>query len=86
MEILKQPQYTPFPVEKQTAIIYCGVKGLLLDVPVERIRDFEDAFLLHLEKNHNNVLETIKQGKLTDEVIDVLEKEAKDMVVRYKKS
>jgi F-type H+-transporting ATPase subunit alpha len=86
VEILKQPQYTPFPVEKQTAIIYCGVKGLLVDIPVERVRDFEDAFLLHFEKNHSDVLETLKQGKLTDKVIDVLEREAKDMVERYKKS
>ena len=86
VEILKQPQYTPFRVEKQIAIIYCGVKGLLVEVPVERIMDFEDAFLLHLETNHQDVLDTLRAGKLTDEVIQVLENEAKDMVQRYKKS
>ncbi len=84
VEILKQPQYTPFTVEKQIAIIYCGSKGLLMDVPVERIRDFEDAFLIHLEENHKGVLDTLRSGKLTDEVIATLETEAKDMVSRYK--
>jgi len=84
VEILKQPQYTPFTVEKQIAIIYCGSKGLLMDVPVERIRDFEDAFLIHLEENHKGVLDTLRSGKLTDDVIATLETEAKDMVSRYK--
>jgi len=66
VEILKQPQYTPFPVEKQVAIIYLGTQGLLKNVPVKKIKDFEDQFLLEMEKKHPEILAEFKQGKLED--------------------
>jgi F-type H+/Na+-transporting ATPase subunit alpha len=84
VEILKQPQYSPVPVEKQIAIIYCGTKGLLLGVPINKIKDFEEEFLHFLELHNQSALDTLKSGQLTDEVLGVLEKTAKDLSAKYK--
>jgi len=84
VEILKQPQYSPVSVEKQIAIIYCGTKGLLLNVPINKIRDFEEEFLHFLELHHQGTLDSLKGGALTDETIAVLEKTAKDLSAKYK--
>ncbi len=73
VEILKQAQYAPVTVEKQIAIIYCGTKGLLKDIPVEKVKEFEIKFIEYLEQEHRDTLDTLKSGKLTDEVIKVLE-------------
>ena len=83
VEILKQPQYSPMTVEKQIAIIYCGTKGLLMQVPVEKIQQFEDDFLGQLELKHKDVLDTLKSGKLTDDVLSTLESLAKDIAGKY---
>ncbi len=83
VEILKQPQYSPMPVEKQIAIIYCGTKGLLQKVPVRRIADFELEYLNFLEINHSDILNALKEGKLTDEAIKVMEEAAKDIGRKY---
>ena len=83
VEILKQPQYSPMEVEKQIAIIYCGTKGLLMKVPVDKVRQFEDDYLAQLELKHKQVLETLKAGVLNDEVLTTLENLAKDMVAKY---
>ncbi len=85
VEILKQPQYSPVPVEKQVAMIYLGTKGLLRKVPVEKVKEFEEAFLTALEQQHPEVLETFKAGKLTDEATQSLEALAKEMVSHYDK-
>jgi len=63
VEILKQPQFTPFRVEDQIAIIYLGTKGLLRDVPVEKVREFESDFLVYMRNKHANVLADLKAGK-----------------------
>ena len=84
VEILKQDQYSPVTVEKQVAIIYLGTKGLLQDVPVKEMKDFEDSFLTSLEKEHPEVLKTFKSGKLTDEAKSTVEKLAAQMTARYK--
>ena len=83
VEILKQPQYSPMPVEKQIAIIYCGTKGLLQKIPVRRIADFELEYLNFLEINHNDILNTLREGKLTDEAIKVIETTAKEIGRKY---
>lgn len=83
VEILKQGQYSPVTVEKQVAIIYLGTRGLLRSVPVKRVKEFEEEFLSFLEAKHKNTLEEIRQGKLTDEVIEVLEKVAKELTSKY---
>jgi len=69
VEILKQAQYSPVSVEKQVAIIYLGSKGLLKDVPVDKIREFEDVFLSTLEQKNPEALADLQRGKLTDEAI-----------------
>ncbi len=69
VEILKQPQYTPFAVEKQVAIIYLGTQGLLRDLPVNKVREFEDIFLLEMENKLPEVLAEFKKGNLPEEGI-----------------
>ncbi len=84
VEILKQGQYSPMPVEKQIAIIYCGTKGLLGDVPVEKIKEFESDFLDMMEIQYEKVLETLKSGNLTDDAINAIETVAKEVAAKYK--
>ena len=84
VEILKQPQYSPMPVEKQIAIIYCGTKGMLLQVPTDKIIQFQDDYLGQLELKHPNVLETLRKGQLTDEVTSTLDALTKELVAKYK--
>ena len=67
VEILKQGLNEPMPVEKQVAIIYCGTKGLLNDVPLEKMKEFEEQFLTTLSTESDNVLSDLRSGKLTDE-------------------
>ncbi|MGM0496642.1 MAG: F0F1 ATP synthase subunit alpha [Bacteroidota bacterium] len=86
VEILKQGQYKPMPVGKQVAIIYCGTKGLLKGVPVDKVRDFEKEFLEKLEVEHGDVLESLGEGTLTDELTKKVEQVAKDVAENYKTS
>ena len=83
VEILKQAQNSPLPVEKQVAIIYLGTKGLISKVPVEKIREFEEEFLSYMDTKHRDVLDTLKAGKLTDEVTGTLEKVAAELTSKY---
>jgi F-type H+-transporting ATPase subunit alpha len=85
VEILKQPQYAPVPVEKQVAILYLGTKGLLKDVPVDKIKDFENTFLTTLAQNHQEVLDSFKAGKLEKDMLAIVEKLAADISSQYKK-
>jgi F-type H+-transporting ATPase subunit alpha len=84
VEILKQAQNDPFTVEDQVAIIYAGSKNLLREVPVEKIKEFERAYLELLNAKHRKVLDDLKAGKLTDKVIDTLTKVASDAAANYK--
>ena len=84
VEILKQGQYSPFPVEKQIAIIYCGTKGLLSDLKVDQVARFQDEFLEFLELKHKEVLKQLSEGKLDDKITGVLEATAKDIVDKLK--
>jgi len=84
VEILKQGQYAPMTVEKQTAIIYCGTKGLLTGIPVEKVKEFELEFLEFLELKHKDTLAALAQGKFTDEITGVLESTAKEIVEKFK--
>ncbi|MDR1121533.1 MAG: F0F1 ATP synthase subunit alpha [Dysgonamonadaceae bacterium] len=79
-ELLIQPQYHPFPVEKEIAIIYCGTQGLLKDVPVNSVREFEKAFLEVLELKHRKtVLDVLRTGALTDEAAEILKETATEL-------
>ncbi len=84
VEILKQAQNDPFTVEDQVAIIYAGSKNLLREVPVEKVKEFERAYLELLNAKHRKVLDDLKAGKLTDKVIDKLKKVASDVAANYK--
>ena len=83
VEILKQAQNDPFKVEDQVAIIYAGSKNLLKAVPVEKVKDFEISFLEHLRKNHPKTLSELKLGKLTDDVLDVLNDSAASIARQF---
>jgi F-type H+/Na+-transporting ATPase subunit alpha len=83
VEILKQPQFSPMPVEKQIAIIYCGTKGLLKKVPVNKVHDFEIFYLHDLESNHPNILDTLRQGNLTDEVLSTMDRVAGEAAKKF---
>jgi len=84
VEILKQAQNDPYRVEDQIAIIFAGSKNLLREVPVEKVKDFEDNYLDYLRNKHADILNVLKSGKLTDEAIEVLTKVAQDTAANYK--
>ena len=84
VEILKQPQYSPVSVEKQVAIIYLGTKGLLKNVPVKKVKEFEEVFLTTLEQKHPEVLKTFQSGKLTDEATTAITNLAAELSAQYR--
>jgi F-type H+-transporting ATPase subunit alpha len=84
VEILKQAQYAPVPVEKQIAIIYCGTMGLLRDVPVNKVKEFEKEYVEFLELKHRDILDNLRDGVLNNDITGTLEKVARDMVEKYK--
>jgi F-type H+-transporting ATPase subunit alpha len=82
VELLKQPQYSPFPVEKQVISVWTGTSGQLDDVPIEDIRRFESEFHDHIERNNEGILTTIREtGELTDDTLAAL----KDAITEFKK-
>jgi F-type H+-transporting ATPase subunit alpha len=84
VELLKQGQYAPIPIEKQIAIIYCGTMGLLKDVPVNKVKSFEVEFIELLELKHRDTLDSLRDGILNDDITKVLEKVAADLVIKYR--
>jgi F-type H+/Na+-transporting ATPase subunit alpha len=84
VEILKQGQNAPLPVEKQAAIIFCGTNGLLRDVPVSRVKEFEAEYLGLLEAQNQEILDLLRAGKLDDKVTGTLEKVCLDLAANYK--
>jgi len=85
VEILKQGLHEPMSVEKQVAIIYCGAKGLLSKVPVQKIQDFQTEFLDFMEAKHKNVLKELSEGTYNEEITEVLDKVAKEVSAKYEK-
>ena len=83
VEILKQGQNSPMRVEEQIAIIYLGTKGMLSKVPVNQVKAFEKEFLSFMRNKHADVLESLKAGKLTDEVTNTLAEAAKELTSKY---
>jgi F-type H+-transporting ATPase subunit alpha len=81
--ILVQPQYHPWPVENEVAVIYCGVNGLLENVPMEKVGEFQEQLLQSLKMGDNKVvLDTLREGKLTPEVEEKLKAAAKEVADR----
>ena len=84
VELLKQNQYSPMPVEKQIAIIFCGTNGLLSKVPVNKVRDFEKQYLDIIEAKHRDILDQLKSGKIDDDIKAVLKEEALALSEQFK--
>jgi F-type H+-transporting ATPase subunit alpha len=83
VEILKQGQFAPVTVEKQVAIIYAGVKNLMRNVPVKKIREFELEYTTQLELQYPEVLAALKAGKFDDKLTAVLDTVAKEISSKY---
>jgi F-type H+-transporting ATPase subunit alpha len=79
--LLVQPQYSPMPVGEQVAILYCGTKGLLRDLPIELVNDFQTTFLSKMRAFHaEDVLEPLAAGQMNDGIAAIIEKEAASIV------
>lgn len=83
LEILKQAQYSPIPVEQQVAIIYVSTNGLIDNVPVNKVKAFQDEFGGLLSAQHKETLSAIKAGKIDESVTSVLKKTAQDLAKKY---
>ena len=83
VEILKQDLNSPLPVEEQVAMIYCGTKGLLKNVPLNKVKEFEKEYLEYLKVKHSDTLLALKNGKYTDAETSVLASAAAEMTARY---
>ncbi|MBS0010473.1 MAG: F0F1 ATP synthase subunit alpha [Bacteroidales bacterium] len=86
VEILKQDQYAPMRVANQVAIIYCGTEGLLRNVPVDRVKEFESEFHEALELRYTEMLEKIAGGVIDNEVTEVLKELAADLSKKYREA
>jgi len=84
VEILKQPQYSPVPVEKQVAIIYLGTQGLLREVAVKKVKAFEEHFLTEMQSKLPEVLAEFKKGNLPDDGLTKMVELAKKIMPAYK--
>ena len=83
--LLIQPQHSPMPVEEQIAILYCGTKGLLKDVPLDKVHEFEETFLQTLRTMHQrDVLDVLRKGVINDEIQKTLEEIAGQLSASYK--
>lgn len=79
MEIIRQNQYVPMPIEKQVAIIFVGTEGLVNEIPLEKVKDFEEGYLDYLDDNMRDLLDKIKDtGALDDDTKNKFTKAAKD--------
>ena len=82
--LLVQPQYSPMPVEKQIAILYCGTHGLLRNVPLDKVSEFERNFLESLEMNYRmEVLDVLKTGAINDDVCKKIEETAEAVARQF---
>ena len=80
VEILKQGQFKPVPVEEQIIILYCGTKGLLSDIPVVKVKEFEDKLIKYIKSSHPELITQLKNDTLDEESIKTIE----DAVVKVK--
>ena len=83
-QLLVQPQYRPMPVGEQVAILYCGVHGLMHDVPMDKVRECQDLFLDAMRSQHADVIQTLGDGKLTDAAIKAVEETMANVAGQYK--
>jgi F-type H+-transporting ATPase subunit alpha len=84
VEILKQGQYSPFPVEHQIAIIFCGTRGLLRDIPRDKVKEFESEFIQFLEMKQRKTLDSLRDGIINPEIEKSLEQTAFEIANKFK--
>lgn len=84
-QLLIQPQYSPMPVDEQIAILYCGVHGLMSDVPVSEVRSCQELFLEQMRSQHGDVLKVLGSGQIDEACTAVLEQTMGNIVGQYKK-
>ncbi len=86
-QLLIQPQYSPMPVGEQIAILYCGTHALMRDVPIEKVREFQESFLDRMRAGHQaDVLDVLASGKLTEEVEKIIKSESEAVALQYRAS
>ena len=84
-QLLIQPQYSPMEVGEQIAILYCGTHSLMREIPISKVRDFQDTFLATLRANYKEqVIDVLASGKINDEVKAIIEKLAAETATHYK--
>ena len=86
VEILKQNVNSPMPVENQVALIYAGTNNLMRNVPVEKVKDFQEEYVSFLNQKHPEVMQALKEGKYSNELTDVLTAVANDLSSKYAKA
>lgn len=84
-QLLIQPQYSPMPVGEQIAILYCGTRGLMHDVPVDQVRECQTLFLDKLRSAHQSTIDFLASGGLNDEACGVLESVMADIAGQFQK-
>ncbi|EFN90198.1 F0F1 ATP synthase subunit alpha [Prevotella amnii] len=83
-QLLIQSQYSPMPVGEQVAILYCGVHGLMREVPVDKVRECQDLFLESMRSNHTDIINTLASGVLTDDITKVIESVMANIAGQFK--
>lgn len=83
-QLLIQPQYSPMPVGEQVAILYCGVHGLMHDVPVDKVRSIQDQFLEQMRTQHQDVIDTLAEGKIDDTCTKTIEEVMANVAGQFK--
>ena len=84
-QLLIQPQYSPMPVGEQVAILYCGTHSLMRDIPISKVRAFQDTFLDAMRADHQaDVLNVLASGKISDDITAIIEKVAAQVAGQYK--
>ncbi len=81
--LLIQPQYSPMPVGEQIAILYCGTHALMKDIPLESVRDFQNAFLLRMRADHKDTIDALASGEYNESIQSVIEKVASEVAASY---
>ena len=84
-QLLIQPQYSPMPVGEQIAILYCGTHALMQDIPVDKVREFQEMFLANMRGLHQeDVLDPLAAGKLDETITQTIETEAAAIAAHFK--
>lgn len=83
-QLLIQPQYTPMPVGEQVAILYCGTKGLMASIPLEKVRECQDLFLDIMRNKHQDILNELGNGKIDDNCTAIIEETISNIAGQYK--